>query len=862
VIRASGRAARPAIVMVLLAAFVAVTVSTTGDAQAEASLPNPPAPDRCGLDVAIVVDTSQSISDPAQGGGPANPGLLTAAAAGFVDALTGTPSSISITSFRTAARTEIDLVDVRTAAGAAAVKAAIGAIDFSHVHPAFYPPGVPYPAPEAQAFLGDRSGTLGGTNWQDALTTVPSGAEVIVFITDGNPTTWAGDDDPGYLPAEPADLDAGVAAANAQKAAGRRIVGVGIGGSGSLASLSVDNLRAVSGPAENDDYYLTGFDGLGATLRTIATRLCAPSVNVVKYVEDADGGRTAAAGWQFAVSLSPVPPVAPPPVTTDAGGAASFRWTATGATTVTLSETLRAGYAFGSIECRDASGTSLPLAPAGTGATLSVGLDQIVSCTVINRLLPASLSVAKTARSGLARVGDLVTYDYTIRNTGQTTVANLTLADDVLGSLRPAVTTLAPGASTTVTATHPVTGGDLPGPLVNLATVGGTTPDGRTVTAYDEAVVPLASLTVVKTANPAVAAVGDAVTYTYTITNTGSVRITGIGLSDDRLGTLIPPDTSLAPGTSTTVTVVHRVRTASTTHLVNTAVTTGTATSDGTRVGVSGTDTAGVGIAAVDIAKTPDRPKAAVGQTITYSYRVTNTGSLPLTGLTVSDDVLGSVRLTVTTLAPGASTTATATHTVTPADGWGPIVNVATVTGTATPGDGGPGRTVEDTATASVTVDTGGGTTTTTTTTTSTTSTTTTPRPRPPAPGPGRPGPPRAGTARPRRPVEAARPRPRPVPGSSPLPRRRRPRVPAVAPPRRAPPPPPPPWRPPATTKAPCPGPAATSTGCPRSPSGCWSPGRPSWRPPAAGGHDTRGRDARRPQPQAAMASSRLNRPS
>ncbi|MEZ5191696.1 MAG: hypothetical protein R2734_03705 [Nocardioides sp.] len=62
---------------------------------------------------------------------------------------------------------------------------------------------------------------------------------------------------------------------------------------------------------------------------------------------------------------------------------------------------------------------------------------------------------------------------------------------------------------------------------------------------------------------------------------------------------------------------------------------------------------------------------------------MTNTGNTTLTGVTVNDPKVGTVTCPVTTLAPGASTTCTATYTITQADvDAGQVVNTATTTGT------------------------------------------------------------------------------------------------------------------------------------------------------------------------------------
>jgi hypothetical protein len=75
---------------------------------------------------------------------------------------------------------------------------------------------------------------------------------------------------------------------------------------------------------------------------------------------------------------------------------------------------------------------------------------------------------------------------------------------------------------------------------------------------------------------------------------------------------------------------------------------------------------------------------SAVGQTITYTYKITNSGNVTLAGpFTVSDDKLGTISPCGSgPWAPGASTSCTATYTVTSADlTAGSITNLATASG-------------------------------------------------------------------------------------------------------------------------------------------------------------------------------------
>ena len=94
---------------------------------------------------------------------------------------------------------------------------------------------------------------------------------------------------------------------------------------------------------------------------------------------------------------------------------------------------------------------------------------------------------------------------------------------------------------------------------------------------------------------------------------------------------------------------------------------------------------------AIDIQKTPDTQTVASGGTATFTIVVTNTGNVTLTNVSVSDPLAPDCNETIGTLAPGASSNYTCTHTVTAA-----FTNTATATGTS------PTGTVTDSDTAVV----------------------------------------------------------------------------------------------------------------------------------------------------------------
>lgn len=100
------------------------------------------------------------------------------------------------------------------------------------------------------------------------------------------------------------------------------------------------------------------------------------------------------------------------------------------------------------------------------------------SATMVVAEEEAGLAVTKSADRTSAVVGDTITYSYTIANTGNVTVSNLSLEDDRLGAIPLSNTTLAPGDNITATATYTITISDLPGPIINTAEATGVMPDG------------------------------------------------------------------------------------------------------------------------------------------------------------------------------------------------------------------------------------------------------------------------------------------------------------------------------------------------------------------------------------------------
>ncbi len=353
-------------------------------------------------------------------------------------------------------------------------------------------------------------------------------------------------------------------------------------------------------------------------------------------------------------------------------------------TTGTMRVTLTAGML--------AAGSQTDTATA-TGASPSGAPATDTDSQTIQFGNPPSIDVVKnfawTMGNG-THLGDVVTFTYTVRNTGSATLNPVTVVDDKLGDITLAATSLAPGASTTGTKSLTVTQ-DLfdNGGQTNTATATGTLAGGGTVTdtAVQMIMVGRPSIDIEKTLEWTTGngtQVGDVVTYTYTVTNTGKTILDPVTVHDDVLGDIPLDSTSLAPGQSTTGTYALTTTEA----LFNGAPQTNTATATGTPpVGAPVTDVDSQtvkfdGGPSVDIVKTVAWTQGDgmnVGDVATYTYTVRNTGQVILNPVTVTDDVLGPITLEASVLAPGATTTGTATLTITQS-----MLDAAAVTNTAT----------------------------------------------------------------------------------------------------------------------------------------------------------------------------------
>jgi uncharacterized repeat protein (TIGR01451 family) len=346
-----------------------------------------------------------------------------------------------------------------------------------------------------------------------------------------------------------------------------------------------------------------------------------------------------------------------------------------------------------------------PLAPdcVRTFASLAVGEAQTYTCTLANvqndftnvatatgtppagpnvtdtddavvDMIRPAIDIQKTPDNQQVPPGSTVTFTIRVQNTGDVVLTNVTVADPLAPNCVRTFTSLAVGEAQTYTCTLANVQND----LTNVATVTGTPPTGANVTDTDDAVVDVIrpAIDVQKTPDNQQARVGDTVTFTIRVQNTGDVALTNVTVADPLAPNCVRTFASLAVGEAQTYTcTLANVQN----DLTNVATATGTPP-----VGpnVTDTDDAVVDVIrpAIDIQKTPDLQQVIPGGTATFTIRVENTGDVVLTNVTVADPLAPNCVRTFASLAPGAANAQT--YTCTLANVQAAFTNVATATGT------------------------------------------------------------------------------------------------------------------------------------------------------------------------------------
>jgi len=307
-------------------------------------------------------------------------------------------------------------------------------------------------------------------------------------------------------------------------------------------------------------------------------------------------------------------------------------------------------------------------APTGyllpTPATQSVNVPQNSTGTVTFRDPQASLSLVKSVDKPVVYSGTTVTYSYLVTNTGQVPLSHISISDDQpVADLSCPADALDPGQSTTCTATMVITGD-----TINTATASGTAQSQTFTSDPSSATVQVInpSLSIVKTGDQSAVETGATVNYSYLVTNTGNDPIIDIAVSDSPVPTgLSCPETELAPGENMTCTssVVLDSGDFTAGEYKNTATVSGTDSLDGEVNGGPSSWTVKLLVPGLNIQKDASAPVILSGDSVTYTYTVTNSGEVGLTNVVITDDRLGPV-CTIPSLPVGASDSCQMTTTL------------------------------------------------------------------------------------------------------------------------------------------------------------------------------------------------------
>ncbi|MGO2932655.1 DUF7507 domain-containing protein [Microbacterium sp.] len=671
-----------------VAATLAAAMALGGTASAnavESEVPvdaNPPLSENCSMDLAISIDLSNSVTKDQLK-------QTRQELSGLVNALEGYPVKFAVHTFASNAPATTASVNaplpLTSVAGASGVEAISSYVN-----------DVERPA-EMQ----------GGTNWDRAFTAVTASDEdydALLFLTDGNPTQYGS---PAAGPGGSTDqavIDAAVTSANALKAEDTRIIPIGVSdnleGDG-LAEFR-EHIQQISGPNEDSDYYVAGFNQLQATLINIVNEKCA-SIDLEKTGTLAPGG----------IGIE--------------GDTVNYDFTVTNDGTVTLTDVILADPKPGlsNIEFSAWPGAPGVLEPGQsvnasatyelTGADITAG--EVTNTATTTGLPPAGDRVSDESPAlvelpeliaGISLVktgvldGDTIGYEFTATNTGNVTLTNVSITDeleglsDIVYTAWPAdAGVLGSGESVAATASYTVTQADLDAGIVeNTATTTGTPPMGTPVTDEDDFDQPLASnpgISLVKTGSLE----GDTASYEFTATNNGNVTLTNVsiadeleGLSEITYGQWPVAAGTLAPGQSVTATASYALtQTDRDAGIVeNTATTTGTPPTGTPVTDEDDFDLPVPQAPGISLVKTG----VLDGDTIAYEFTATNNGNVTLTNVSIADELEGLSEITygqwpgaAGVLTPGQTVTATASYTLTQADrDAGTVENTATTTGT------------------------------------------------------------------------------------------------------------------------------------------------------------------------------------
>ena len=313
------------------------------------------------------------------------------------------------------------------------------------------------------------------------------------------------------------------------------------------------------------------------------------------------------------------------------------------------------------------------------------------------------LSVVKTAAlptvnlgasNTITDAGDRIIYTYVVTNSSAVTLTLVSPVDPgpkfngiagtgTLSAFAPVSATIAAGGSTTFTATYTLSAADIVNAagiingVTNTATATGKDPGNVTVNALPSStstsITAVAAISVSKSAaapttalgaNATLTDAGDTITFTYVVTNSGTITLTAVQPVDagpkfngiagtNTLGAFSPAPVTLVAAASQTFTATYILSYADVANAVgiangvtNTATATGKNPSNVSINSVPSTATITIAAASslflVKTGALVDNPggtaaKADLAEVITYTYAVQNNGNVSVTNVSITD---------------------------------------------------------------------------------------------------------------------------------------------------------------------------------------------------------------------------------
>jgi len=323
--------------------------------------------------------------------------------------------------------------------------------------------------------------------------------------------------------------------------------------------------------------------------------------------------------------------------------------------------------------------------PVGDSYSVTAGNGAVISGLNFGNMQPLpGISVTKTGDQ-LSKVGDEVTYTVEIENTGNVALTLASVADTLKGDITSNFTSpLGVGEAASYSYTYTVPNGAAD-PLLNEVAVNAHMVDHSEIATSGssshsvELFQPSFEIT---KSGPSVVMIGSMVTYTYTIKNnssTDSPKLVLEAINDDVLGDLssyVGAANELDPGEEVTFTAEYKVTVAGT--LTNVVTATYGVEGFPNKLVDSAEHTLFVADPKLKVTKTGDQ-LSKVGDEVTYTVEIENTGNVALTFDSVADTLKGDITSNFTSpLGVGEAASYSYTYTV-PNGAADPLLNEVAV---------------------------------------------------------------------------------------------------------------------------------------------------------------------------------------